>query len=82
MQPQICTDKRKSELKLVNRCFQNSCKTNRSGSQSVPPRGSGWVRNFSLCPEVLEFLGLPPGYRFLLAIDYVDVWYDPSLLNV
>ena len=35
-----------------------------------------------LRPEVLEFLGLPPGYRVLLAIDYVDVWYDPSLLNV
>lgn len=35
-----------------------------------------------LRPEVLKFLGLPPGYRFLLAGDYVDVWYDSSLLNV
>ena len=35
-----------------------------------------------LRPAVLDFLGLPPGYRFLLATDYVDVWYDPSLLNV
>jgi hypothetical protein len=35
-----------------------------------------------LRPEVLKFLGLPPGYRFLLADDYVDVWFDPSLLHV
>jgi hypothetical protein len=33
-------------------------------------------------PEVLQFLGLPPGYRFLLAGNHVDVWYDPSLLEV
>jgi len=35
-----------------------------------------------LQPEVLKFLGLPPGYRFLVAGDYVDVWYDPALLKV
>lgn len=34
------------------------------------------------CPEAVPFLGLPPGYRFLKAGDYVDVWYDGSLLNV
>lgn len=34
------------------------------------------------CPEALKFLGLPPGYRFLIAGDYVDVWFDESLLNV
>jgi hypothetical protein len=34
------------------------------------------------CPEVLRFLGLPPGYRFLLAGDYSDVWFDPTLLDV
>lgn len=33
-------------------------------------------------PQVIEFLGLPPGTRFLLADDYVDVWSDESLLNV
>jgi hypothetical protein len=33
-------------------------------------------------PEIVKLLGLPPGYRFLLADDYLDVWYDPSLLNV
>ena len=33
-------------------------------------------------PEVGRFLGLPPGYRFLLAGDYLDVWYDESLLEI
>jgi hypothetical protein len=35
-----------------------------------------------LLPEVVKFLGLPPGYRFLVAGDVVDVWFDPSLLDV
>jgi hypothetical protein len=34
------------------------------------------------CPEVLRFLGLPPGFGFLVAGDYVDVWEDRSLLDV
>ena len=33
-------------------------------------------------PEALPYLGLPPGWRFLVASDYVDVWYDPALLSV
>jgi hypothetical protein len=33
------------------------------------------------CPEALPFLGLPPGYRFLVAGEYVDVWYDSTLLE-
>jgi hypothetical protein len=33
-------------------------------------------------PEVVKLLGLPPGYRFLLAGDHLDVWYDESLLNI
>jgi len=33
-------------------------------------------------PEVARLLGLPPGYRFLLAGDYLDIWYDPSLFKV
>jgi len=33
-------------------------------------------------PNIGRLLGLPPGYRFLLAGDYLDVWYDESLLNV
>lgn len=33
-------------------------------------------------PEVIKYLGLPPGYRFLIANDYVDVWFDQTLLDV
>jgi hypothetical protein len=34
------------------------------------------------CPEVIRFLGLPPGWRFLTnAAGYEDVWEDPSLLT-
>jgi len=33
-------------------------------------------------PDVDRFLGLPPGYRFLAHGDYVDVWFDPTLLNI
>ena len=33
-------------------------------------------------PEVLPFLALPPGWRFLLAPGYEDVWFDETLLNV
>ena len=33
------------------------------------------------CPEIPKFLGLPPGYRFLLAGNYVDVWFDKTLLS-
>jgi hypothetical protein len=34
------------------------------------------------CPVALRFLGLPPGWRFLVAGEYEDVWEDPTLLNV
>lgn len=34
------------------------------------------------CPAVVRFLGLPPGWRFLVADEHEDVWEDPSLLNV
>jgi len=33
-------------------------------------------------PQAVGFLGLPPGSRFLLAGDHIDVWFDESLLNV
>lgn len=33
------------------------------------------------CPEVERFLGLAPGWRFLVAGDYEDVWADSSLLT-
>jgi hypothetical protein len=32
-------------------------------------------------PNVLSFLALPPGYRFLLAGEHVDVWFDLKLLK-
>jgi hypothetical protein len=34
------------------------------------------------CPEIVKYLGLPPGWRFLIANDYEDVWEDPSLLDI
>jgi hypothetical protein len=34
------------------------------------------------CGEALPFLGLSPGWRFLKAGDYVDVWFDKSLLQI
>jgi hypothetical protein len=37
---------------------------------------------FEEFPEITKLLGLPPGYRFLLAGDYLDIWYDQALLNV
>jgi hypothetical protein len=32
-------------------------------------------------PEIIKFLGLPPGYRILLAPGHEDVWFDESLLE-
>jgi hypothetical protein len=32
------------------------------------------------CQIVMPYLALPPGWRFLLADDYEDVWADPTLL--
>lgn len=36
----------------------------------------------TLCPKVLSYLGLSPGWRFLFDNHYEDVWYDQSLLNL
>lgn len=36
----------------------------------------------SWCPLILRFLGLAPGWRFLVTEDYEDVWKEPSLLDV
>lgn len=33
------------------------------------------------CPEILPYLALPPGWRFLVAPDVEDVWFDESLLQ-
>jgi hypothetical protein len=32
-------------------------------------------------PLVLPYLGLPPGWRFLLTPAYEDAWLDPTLLD-
>ena len=34
------------------------------------------------CPDVIKYLGLAPGWRFLIAPGYEDVWEDKSLLNI
>ena len=31
-------------------------------------------------PSILPYLALPPGWRFLIADGYEDVWFDSSLL--
>ncbi len=31
------------------------------------------------CPDVLPYLELPPGWRFLIAPGYEDVWFDPRI---
>ena len=31
------------------------------------------------CEPAMQFLALPPGWRFLVAGDHVDVWFDPDL---
>ena len=33
------------------------------------------------CSEILPYLALPPGWRFLLAPGQEDVWFDASLLQ-
>ena len=34
------------------------------------------------CPEVLKYVGLQPGWRFLVTPGHEDVWFDDSLLKV
>ena len=35
------------------------------------------------CPDIVKYLGLPPGSRFLMTADgYEDVWEDKSLLEI
>jgi hypothetical protein len=35
-----------------------------------------------LCPQVLPYLAMPPGWRFLLAPGHEDLWYDESLIAI
>ena len=40
------------------------------------------IHLYQHCPRAIPFLGLPPGYRFLLGPKrYQDVWFDPRLLE-
>lgn len=32
--------------------------------------------------DISRFLALPPGWRFLVAGDYEDVWFDPALIHL
>lgn len=34
------------------------------------------------CPAALPFLALGPGWRFLIAPEYEDVWFDETLLRI
>ena len=34
------------------------------------------------CPHAIRFLGLPPGWRFLVSEEHEDVWEDSSLRDV
>lgn len=34
------------------------------------------------CPSVMKYLALPAGWRFLIAGEYEDVWFDAKLLEV
>lgn len=33
-------------------------------------------------PEIKKYLGLPPGWRFLIAPGYEDIWFDEALLSI
>jgi hypothetical protein len=33
------------------------------------------------CPEIIPYLGLAPGWRFLLAPGHEDVWFDPEIVH-
>lgn len=35
-----------------------------------------------ICPSVVRYLALPPGWRFLISEGYEDVWQDLSLLQI
>lgn len=32
------------------------------------------------CPSIVKYLGLSPGWRFLITKEYEDVWQDNSLI--
>ena len=34
------------------------------------------------CPDIIKFLGLAPGWRFLATPTYEDAWEDKTLLDI
>jgi hypothetical protein len=53
-----------------------------AGDASADPNFFESVHALYLCdtiPQVLPYLGLGPGWRFLLAPGYEDVWFDPNV---
>ena len=57
------------------------------GSSSIPNDDSFFVPMHIIhivekWPPLVQYLGLPPGWRFLIAPEYEDVWFDASLLLI
>jgi hypothetical protein len=36
----------------------------------------------TVAPDLIKYLGLPPGWRFLIAPGYEDLWWDKNLLSI
>ena len=34
------------------------------------------------CLQVKKYLGMPPGWRFLVSGNFEDIWFDQSLLEI
>lgn len=34
------------------------------------------------CPQIQKYLALAPGWRFLVANNYEDVWFDPTICDI
>lgn len=56
-----------------------------AGETDCPTADDAFVAMHALhlrerCPEALPYLSLPPGWRFLIAPGYQDVWEDEALL--
>ena len=48
-------------------------------SEFFKPLHVGHINEY--LPEVTQYLSLPPGYRFLIANEYEDVWFDSQLVS-
>ncbi len=40
------------------------------------------IHLISKCPQVMPYLSLPVGWRFLFAGEYGDAWFDETLLEI